>query len=251
MSPTARSPDHHACTSQHSKLADVLFFSYHDRPDEFASRALQPSVSVYTWPSCSLGELACQIASERPNLLPHPSIGTRLAFRLVYPDTRSLNASSNEEPRFMAKDIGSVVIGAGMAGASNGGRRGGDDDDDIEMGDRSPPFEEASLGESTLQDARYVVGDFVSCAILPPLSDGSVAPESAARRERPGAAAPGARGAPGGFRGDTNFGRGDARGGRRRGGFGDVPSGDWRRGERLPDEGPPRPGGRGNGRRWR
>jgi histone deacetylase complex subunit SAP18 len=144
----------------------------------------------------------------------------------------------------MVKDIGSIVIGEGMAGASNGSHAAGDDD--VEMGDRSPL--EPSLGDSTLEDARYVIGDYVSCAILPPLPDGSVAPEYAARRERPGPVPPRGGGGPGGFRGDSGFGRGDARGRRR--GFGDVPSGDWRRGERLPDEGPSRPPGRGN-RRWR
>ncbi|KAH6687388.1 Sin3 associated polypeptide p18 [Plectosphaerella plurivora] len=215
------------------------------RPEEFASRSLQPSVSVYTWPSCSLSELACQIASERPSLLPHPSIGTRLAFRLFYPDTRGgANASNHDQPRFMSRDMGSVVIGEGAGGSHLA------EDDDVEMGDRSPPppFEEPSDGDITLEQNRYVIGDYVSCAILPPLPDGSVVPEQSAWRDRPGPGPSRGGGGPGGFRGDVSFGRGNTRG--RRGGFGDVPSGDWRRGERLPDEGRSRPAGRG-GRRWR
>ena len=96
--------------------------------------------------------------------------------------------------------------------------------------------------EKTLQDAKFVIGDYISCAILPPMSDGAVAPPPSTS----------SRGAFGGGRGGTDFGRGPTgprengygggfrggRGGMRGGGnFGpvNVPSGEWRRGERLPD----------------
>lgn len=94
--------------------------------------------------------------------------------------------------------------------------------------------------EKTLADARFVVGDFVDVAILPPLSDGSVAPP-----------VQGGRGPPGGPIGSGMRAFGPPRengGGRRGGGPGGrgLPSGDWKRGERVPEEW----GGRGGwGRR--
>lgn len=141
----------------------------------------------------------------------------------------------------------------------------------------------------TLADAKLVVGDFISCAILPPLEDtGAVAPAAAAaagaRAGRGSAVGEGSlRGpavvAPGGpaWRdgGGGGFGSGAWEGGGRGGGFGGgfgggrgrgpryfgdrerdrdrdrdlgFPSGEWRRGERLPDAPPGR--GRGRGSRW-
>jgi histone deacetylase complex subunit SAP18 len=118
----------------------------------------------------------------------------------------------------MMKDLGSVVIGDGGPGIL--------------------PSEEA---------ARFVIGDYVSCAIMPPMENGSVAPPAsgparggfgAGRGDfgRGGGMGPRENGY-GGFRG-----RGGPRGG---GGFGQgfVPAGEWRRGERLPEG----PTGRGRG----
>ena len=90
----------------------------------------------------------------------------------------------------------------------------------------------------TLADVGFVVGDYVDCAIFPPLSDGSVVP---LRSTGPG-------GRPNGF----GRGRGGYAGGGR--GGGSLPNGDWRKGERLPDAGGYRGGsgggfGRGGGRR--
>ncbi|CAK7208603.1 hypothetical protein SBRCBS47491_000147 [Sporothrix bragantina] len=39
-------------------------------------------------------------------------------------------------------------------------------------------------GEKTLADFRYVAGEFISCAILPPLANGCVTPASSARSGR-------------------------------------------------------------------
>ena len=110
--------------------------------------------------------------------------------------------------------------------------------------------------DKTLQDARFVIGDYISCAIFPPLANGAVAP--------PPTMSMGGRG---GGRGTTDFGNGRGMGPPRENGFGTfrgrgpvrgggmfngprlgdggVPSGEWRRGERIPD-GPG--GGRGYGR---
>lgn len=104
-----------------------------------------------------------------PDLLPDPAIGTRIAFRLIFPDTR--NQSSGAGPgRYVTKDLGSVIIGndgpgiypddeeaAIVAGGQVAGALGGEPD-------------------KTLQDARFVIGDYVSCAILPALANGEVAP---------------------------------------------------------------------------
>jgi len=97
--------------------------------------------------------------------------------------------------------------------------------------------------DKTLQDARFVIGDYISCAVFPPLADGAVAPPPSvgAGRGRGGYGDGPPRGYGGGFRG-----RGGPRGGGmfngdRIGGEG-VPSGEWRRGERVPD------GFRGRGR---
>lgn len=93
--------------------------------------------------------------------------------------------------------------------------------------------------ERSLQDARFVIGDYVSCAVLPPGADGGPPPLL--------------RGSGGGGRGlpprENGFGRG--RGGGRGSSFGrlndgGVPMGEWRRGERLPEG-----SGRGFGRRER
>lgn len=137
----------------------------------------------------------------------------------------------------------------------------------------------SSEAAKTLADARFVVGDFLSVAILPPSSvDGSVVPASAARMGRGygvGQASLGGSGGGGGGGAPPHFpvvgrdrgygGYGYGRGGLgsrmsggggggygREGGGAVLPVGEWRRGERLPD-GPPQPSGRGRGggrRRW-
>lgn len=138
----------------------------------------------------------------------------------------------------------------------------------------------SSEAAKTLADARFVVGDFLSVAILPPnLLDGSVVPASAARMGRGygvgGASLSGIGGGSGGGAAPPDFpvvgrdrgyggygygrgGLGSRMGGSGGGGYGREgggavpPMGEWRRGERLPD-GPPQPSSRGRGggrRRW-
>lgn len=87
--------------------------------------------------------------------------------------------------------------------------------------------------DKTLDDAKFVVGDYFSCVVLPPLSDGSVAPASLARREKHA------------LRENGRL-AGSAGPGSSLGGSVPFPAGDWRRGERVPP-GPTRP--RGGGRR--
>lgn len=208
------------------------------RPEEFASPSLPPHVSVYTWATCTLHELALELAAAKPGALPTPAIGTRLSFQLVCPDLRGAGAANTAQPKFAVKDLGSIVIGDGYPGAEDPDDAGPD-----------TLMRDDSARDKTLADWRFVVGDYISCAILPPLADGSVAPSSSARR---GSISSGRDGRRGSYRGefqgrDSNFGRNNGRQGRtgwRDGGF---PSGEWRRGERLPDGPPGGPRGRG---RW-
>lgn len=136
----------------------------------------------------------------------------------------------------MSKDIGNVVIGPRDSPYRNG------EEEDNEGA--APPARgglrlQGSDTERTLQDVRFVIGDYVDCAILPPLEDGSVAPPIISGRGAVGG--PGSIG--GGMRAFRENGFGFGRSGRGRGGD-RIPAGDWKRGERLPDGGG-RPGRRG------
>ncbi|KAI0199950.1 hypothetical protein F4808DRAFT_196719 [Astrocystis sublimbata] len=266
-----------------SPFALQLFYrtgAFH-RPDEFTSPdALPPSLTLNTWLDCTLSELAHHIAAAassssssnteyHQNLLPSPAIGTRLAFRLLFHDTRAATTSTplSTTAKYTVKELGSVVIGDGGRGL-----------------DTEEPESEKTLSDTdphkTLADARFVVGDYVSCAILPPLADGSVAPASSARMGRgmgvgearvkvgrapdgPGAsfrkregdwgnpAAAAAtpflvsrgegRGRGGGGGGGSGRGGYEHFGSAARGARSHVPSGEWRRGEQLPEM---PPGGR-------
>ncbi|KAI1326078.1 hypothetical protein F5Y16DRAFT_376334 [Xylariaceae sp. FL0255] len=230
-----------------SPFALQLFYrtgAFH-RPDEFTSDELPPSLILHTWPDCTLAELAVQIAITDDQLLPNPAIGTRLAFRLMFQDTRSSTMTA-AAGKYTIKELGSVVIGDGGPGLDPK-----DVDSETQLADTDP--------HKTLSDARFIVGDYISCAILPPLPDGSVAPASSARMGR-GAGAGESRAAVGMPPNLNSFRRKDdgpfvvhhsgksigrqrfdgpygGRGGGGGGGGGrfGMPQGEWRRGEKLPD----------------
>ncbi|KAI0976316.1 Sin3 associated polypeptide p18-domain-containing protein [Xylaria arbuscula] len=233
-----------------SPFALRLFYrtgAFH-RPDEFVVDPLPPSLVLHTWHDCTLDELAHHIAAADGNLLPSPAIGTRLAFRLIFQDTRGAALVQ----KYTVKELGSIVIGDGGAGL---------DPEDIEA---AKTFDDTNAGK-TLGDARFVVGDYISCAILPPLSDGSVAPASSARMGR-GTGAGESRLAVGSAPNEPvrdrdvafpRHGRGRGGGGGGKGGYehfnvrgarGTVPSGEWRRGEKLPDVPPAGSRGKNRGR---
>ena len=205
--------------------------------------SLPQHLQIYTWPSCSLRELSHLLTTALPNVLPSPSVGTRLSFRLVYPDTRP-SVGPDTRGRYVSKEMGSVVVAP-------------DDLDEEGATNGAVPAAVKVRGDEadkTLQDARFVIGDYVDCAILPPLPDGGVAPPLVREARGPSYSAPGRgmSGPPGMVR-ENGFGRG--RGGGYLGGAGpgfgrggSVPSGEWRRGERLPDSGY---GGRGYSSRGR
>ncbi|WEW54586.1 hypothetical protein PRK78_000006 [Emydomyces testavorans] len=201
--------------------------------------ALPPHLQIYTWYSCSLRELAHLLTSCLPSLLPSPAVGTRLSFRLIYPDTKSqvVGASGPGSPgageegrgRYLSKDMGSVIVGpkesvegkeTGASSAAIGRNTG-------------LQGEEA---DRTLQDVRFVIGDYVECAILPPLPDGSVAPPISSRATAGGAAFGGGMRAFPPVR-ENGFGRPRPGGGGIGRGGGELASGEWRRGERVPDNG--------------
>ncbi|KAL2135265.1 hypothetical protein VTI74DRAFT_9145 [Chaetomium olivicolor] len=214
-------------------------------PQEFENHALpKPYMDVHTWTDCTLTELAHHILDASPGIIPDPAVGTRIVFRLMYADTRAIPT------RFMSKDLGSVVLGKGGPGAGP---------------DEGVPDDEPDDGMKTLADARFIPGDYISCAILTPNElTGDVMPASAARVGRgtgvgakasvggPPPAVPSGRQRdyppPRGFRGGGFRGGGQPRGyggGRYRDrdepfarGGGPIPDGEWRRGDRLPDEGP-------------
>ncbi|GME48454.1 Sin3-associated polypeptide sap18 [Neofusicoccum parvum] len=235
------------------------------RLDEFSPHSSAPSpphLQIYTWPTCSLRELTHLLVSALPSLLPDPAIGTRLSFRLIFPDTRGAASARDTGPgRYLSKELGSVIVGGGGPGVEE------DDDGD---GAAAAPATTNGRGaldklegdaDKTLADARFVIGDYVSCCILPPGADGSVATGPPPASRYPSARDYGmGRGGPpppreNGY-GDRSYGGGyGRRGGGPRyegggrlggGGGGGVPLGEWRRGE-IPSGGPP-PGGYGRGR---
>ena len=79
----------------------------------------------------------------------------------MYPD------SSDGRGHYLGRDLGDVVISGTTFQAKGDDGRGG------------LASEPQALGRNTermLRDFQFVIGDFVECAILPPLEDGSVMP---------------------------------------------------------------------------
>jgi histone deacetylase complex subunit SAP18 len=186
-----------------------------------------PHVEIYTWLSATIDELSHLIADNLPQLLPDPAIGTRLDFELVYPDIRT-PPQNDGYGSYQKKTLGSVVLGAGGPGVTNGedntgGRRGS-----YATGD----------GDKTLADAMFVIGDCIDCAIYPPLPNGDIAASSRSL---------GGRAGPPPLR-ENGYGP-PAFTGRRGGGGDGVPPGEWRRGDPVPANtgGFGRRGGRGRG----
>lgn len=230
--------------------------SHHSITDFHHANGPQPQhVQIYTWASATLTELSHLIANNLPQLLPSPNVGTRLSFELVY----QVPSGRDGDGKYTMKRLGSVVLGSTPKG-KNEATNGDQEDDAAGLG------EEAITGDEskTLADANFVVGDYVDCAILPPLANGDIAPVI----RTASFASTGPRPPPqNGFDGRLN---GGGYGGRRgRGGFedsgrlgggfggdsrgGGVPNGEWRRGD-VPPSGSAAPvyrggsGGRGRGR---
>ncbi|KAJ5146695.1 hypothetical protein N7526_000047 [Penicillium atrosanguineum] len=206
-------------------------------------RHTPPHLEIYTWQSCTLRELSQLLTSALPSLLPDPPVGTRLCFRLIYPDARGAAIMGPDtRGRYVSKDLGSVIV----APRDSPYRGEEDADGRAESRPRPGPLRfQGSEADKALQDVRFIVGDYVECAILPPLEDGSVAPALRGASGPPGTGGGGGGGGMRAFRdGPGRGGRGGGRGGDR-GGPPILPRGDWKRGERLPEG-----GGRGGRRGW-
>jgi len=138
----------------------------------------------------------------------------------------------------MTKELGSIVIGDGGPGILP---------DDEEAAIVAGGQVAGILGgepQRTLQDAKFVIGDYIDCAIFPLLDNGNVAPPPGSNRG--GNSFGAGRGDFGRGMGPRENGPGFRGRGGPRGGFGQgfgvgVPSGEWRRGERVPEG----PSGRG------
>jgi len=209
--------------------------------NDFTSEAASPPhVEIHTWPTCTLRELSHHLVVRRPAPMPSPSIGVRLCFRLIYADTRGAGAGgpSAAPRRFLSADLGSVVIGD--AGEDEKGPAAAAALPKSSVGNQGPLATQPDL---MLKDGRFVVGDYIAVAILPPLENGDVAPplkdeEPARRLAGRGRGREWVDGR--GFSSE----RGHGFRGRGRGVFGQqpdegfgrsgLPNGEWRRGETVP-----------------
>ncbi|KAI9823118.1 MAG: hypothetical protein M1826_000269 [Phylliscum demangeonii] len=230
---------------------------------------LPPHVQVYTWSTCTFRELSHLLTTALPLLLPDPAVGSRLSYRLISQDTRDLGRPG--PGRYQSKELASVIVGSGSGSDGVGPGLLPSSDEAATLVAGGPMSGElAGEPEKTLHDVRFVIGDYISCAIFPPLPNGSVAPAPApAPASTP--AASGRLGAAYG-RGPTSYApaRHEMARPPRENGYGEyrsrgaprayggdgamgnttVPSGEWRRGERVPDgpgsgSGYGRPRGRG------
>lgn len=128
-----------------------------------------------------------------------------------------------------------MVIGEETSGGNGDNNTSNNDGNGSAPGSRRNYQAAGDDADKTLADARFVIGDFVDCAILPPLEDGSVAPPVYGQRAGPNAVIGGGMRA---FGPPRENGFGGRRGhGPSRGSGNGIPSGDWRRGERLPEGG--------------
>lgn len=246
----SKTVDRTATTPFHLKL---FYHAHNFRPlADFAppgSPALPEHVQIYTWFSCTLRELGMLLTSCLPEVMPEPVIGTRLTFRLIYPDTKpGSQVRAPGEGRFLAKDMGSVIVraphpnvphssdaangathdaavngDANSGGSGNGGNSGSGGDD----GGGSDLLFVGADANKTLYECRFVVGDYVDCAVQPPYEDGTPMPPLPARSrvDQPG---PGMR-AFGGSYGASYGGGGGYGGGYSRGYSGGGYSGGYSR----------------------
>lgn len=235
---------------------------------------LPPYLQIYTWQSCTLRELATLLSSTLRDMFPDPIVSTRLSFRLIYPDVRNARLIPDVPGRYLSKDMGNVFITAEVDDAKmeddeQGGKQDGDgasgtngDATKEQHPTKSPQQKkntsvivEGDDADRMLQDFRFVIGDYVDCAIQPPLEDGSVAPPPAPAPRNPPPQSMAGSSIGGNMRA---FDRPESPGpGMGRGGYGygygrrgsresiGIPPGEWRRGDRPPDhESPWTRGGR-------
>ncbi|KAF2104126.1 hypothetical protein NA57DRAFT_70338 [Rhizodiscina lignyota] len=227
--------------------------AYHNQSEFLPSSPTPAHLQIYTWPTCSLRELTHLLTTALPSLLPDPVVGTRLTYRLFFPDMKDFTHGGRA--RYTSKELGSVVVGEDLESTG-----------DAEEGTNGATKAAKNLSgdaDKTLQDVRFVIGDYVAVSIWAPLPNGEVAPvpsltvsasgrggappsyrdRDGRERERSGILGPPRENGYGG--GGYGRPRGGRYGGSGSGDFGSsaVPPGEWRRGDM-----PPGPGGYGRGR---
>lgn len=73
-------------------------------PAPVPAPALPAHIETYAWMSTTLRELSGVLVSSLPLILPNTLVGTRLCFRIVYPDTSGVRS------QYLGRDLGDVVI---------------------------------------------------------------------------------------------------------------------------------------------
>ncbi|KAM0800305.1 Sin3 associated polypeptide p18, partial [Usnea florida] len=119
---------------------------------------LPPHLQIYTWPTCTLRELSHLLTTALPTLLPDPAIGTRISYRLLYPDTRT-GSSGQGQGRYLSKELGDVIVGGG-GGGEEGEGEGEREGAGVEKVIPAESVMGGALGgepEKTLQEARFVI----------------------------------------------------------------------------------------------
>ncbi|KAI4854101.1 hypothetical protein E4T45_04088 [Aureobasidium sp. EXF-8846] len=103
---------------------------------------MPPPSSLQQW------KLASLLTTALPSLLPSPSVGTRIGYRLVLPDTRSVPplGASDALGRWLSKELGGVILGQG--------------DDYDQEGDPAALGRMHGDVQKTLADARFVIVDY-------------------------------------------------------------------------------------------
>lgn len=223
-----------------------------DRPEDFGGSRPPPHLQIWTWTDCTLGELTKLLLRSLPMFGPEgveAHIGASCVYRLVYADSRS----RSDDPVYITKDIGKVIVGSDISNAN-----GAQDDEDMATDDDS---------DVTLQGCRFIPGDHVCVAIEYRSDNNDTAASPSAASSRPARresaydrrssgygrlvdrdyAEPPRRHENGYHPYERPYGR---RGGRYDGiARSEVPRGDWRRGDIPPGDGGYR-GGRSRGRRY-
>ncbi|KAK4214516.1 Sin3 associated polypeptide p18-domain-containing protein [Rhypophila decipiens] len=118
------------------------------RTEELLTEPLPLHSQIFAWRDTTLKEIAEDLSFDELDILPNPFIGIRLEFRHVFQTPPGPN---NQGGALTHRYIGSFVFGAGGPGAS------------AEEG-----WDGISHDSKTLQDIRFVQGDMLICAIMPP-----------------------------------------------------------------------------------
>ena len=154
---------------QYSLKPRTFTLTYYCSLHHFTSTS-QPSqrLEIYTWPDCSLKELAHLVSSA----LPAPAqAGTRMSFSLVYPNVHVPASMANHVGQYTMKDMGTVIIG--QDSPRNPRRTSDNQEDSGQPSRRSSGYASARSRRSseldttkkTLAECKLVVGDWVSCTI--------------------------------------------------------------------------------------